>query len=133
MTRRLKYWGWGYEDEQPSADEMRDAAGFLIGRFGFGSSDPEQPAPLSVSNTSNFLTTAYPRLMRCAIMAAACEYVKDSGQGNFDRTYWAQLTQVEIDQAQAESDRARRAVQAGIILEGGGGVSGMPPYGYGFT
>lgn len=75
----------------------------------------QQPAALSSSNT-NFLTAYYPRLMRCACMAAACEFAKDSGQGNFDRTYWDQLTELEIAKAQAESDRAQRSMEVGMIL-----------------
>jgi alkyldihydroxyacetonephosphate synthase len=47
VERRLKHWGWGYEDEQPSPSELRDAAAFLTGRLGFGSSDPESPVTLS--------------------------------------------------------------------------------------
>ena len=47
MERRRKHWGWGYEDEQPSPEEVRGAAEFLVGRFGFGSTDPEPPVPLS--------------------------------------------------------------------------------------
>ena len=47
MQRRLKHWGWGYEDEQPPLDELRGAARFLGERLGFGSVDPEQPVPLS--------------------------------------------------------------------------------------
>jgi alkyldihydroxyacetonephosphate synthase len=46
VTRALKHWGWGYEDEQPSADEQRATAEFLIAHLGFGSTDIEQPAPL---------------------------------------------------------------------------------------
>ena len=46
MTRRLKHWGWGYEDEQPAPQELRDTARFLCDRLGFGSPEPEQPAPL---------------------------------------------------------------------------------------
>ncbi|HEY1509035.1 MAG TPA: FAD-binding oxidoreductase [Solirubrobacteraceae bacterium] len=45
--RRLKHWGWGYEDEQPSHDELIAAAAFITGRLGFGSPEPEQPVPLS--------------------------------------------------------------------------------------
>jgi alkyldihydroxyacetonephosphate synthase len=44
--RRLKHWGWGYEDEQPSIEEQRPAAQFLTDRLGFGRIDPEPPAPL---------------------------------------------------------------------------------------
>jgi alkyldihydroxyacetonephosphate synthase len=46
VARRLKHWGWGYEDEQPSADEQRAAAKFLAERLGFGSTEPQSPAPL---------------------------------------------------------------------------------------
>lgn len=91
----------------------------------------QQPAPLVTTN-SNFLTTIYPRLMRCACMAAATEWEKDSGQGNFDRTYWDVLAQDEIDKAQAESDRARRGVVAGAILVGGGIATNFPAYTNGY-
>jgi alkyldihydroxyacetonephosphate synthase len=47
VSRRLKHWGWGYEDEQPSPDELRGTAAFLAERLGFGSAEPEQPVPLS--------------------------------------------------------------------------------------
>jgi hypothetical protein len=66
--------------------------------------------------------------MRLACMAAACEWAKDSGQGNFDRTYYDQLAQDEIDKAQAESDRAKRATIAGMMLIGGSSSSGFAPY-----
>jgi alkyldihydroxyacetonephosphate synthase len=46
VARRLKHWGWGYEDEQPSAEEQQAAAAFLSERLGFGSTEPEAPAPL---------------------------------------------------------------------------------------
>ncbi len=47
MARRLKHWGWGYEDEQPSPEELRSATSFLADRLSFGSYEPEQPVPLS--------------------------------------------------------------------------------------
>jgi alkyldihydroxyacetonephosphate synthase len=47
VQRRLKHWGWGYEDEQASDEELRAAAAFLHDRLGFGSTEPEQPVPLS--------------------------------------------------------------------------------------
>jgi alkyldihydroxyacetonephosphate synthase len=46
VARALKHWGWGYEDEQPSADEQRATAEFLAAHLGFGSPELEQPAPL---------------------------------------------------------------------------------------
>ena len=47
MARRLKHWGWGYEDEQPTPHELRAAAEFARERLGFGSLEPRQPVPLS--------------------------------------------------------------------------------------
>jgi alkyldihydroxyacetonephosphate synthase len=46
VTRRLKHWGWGYEDEQPSRSEQQAAAEFLCDRLGFGSREPERAAAL---------------------------------------------------------------------------------------
>lgn len=92
----------------------------------------QQPAALSDDNPTNFLTQFYPRLMRMSCMAAACEWAKDSGVGNYDRSYFDQLAQDEIDKAQAESDRARRATEAGAVLIGGGVASGFPSYSAGY-
>jgi alkyldihydroxyacetonephosphate synthase len=35
-TRRLKHWGWGYEDQAPSKEELQAAAKGIRERFGFG-------------------------------------------------------------------------------------------------
>ena len=66
MERRLKHWGWGYEDEQPSPEELRGAAAFLTDRLGFGSRDPEQPVPLSE------VSLPAPRLEAPAPLAPIC-------------------------------------------------------------
>jgi alkyldihydroxyacetonephosphate synthase len=42
-TRRRKFWGWGYEDEQPSPAELRSAAEGIKGHLGFGTEDVELP------------------------------------------------------------------------------------------
>ncbi len=34
--RRLKHWGWGYEDQAPTAAQMAEAAAGIRARFGFG-------------------------------------------------------------------------------------------------
>jgi alkyldihydroxyacetonephosphate synthase len=47
VTRRLKHWGWGYEDEQPTPAQLREAAAFLSERLGFGSAEPERPVGLA--------------------------------------------------------------------------------------
>jgi alkyldihydroxyacetonephosphate synthase len=66
VERRRKHWGWGYEDEQPSGDELTGAARFLSARFGFGSTEPEQPVPLSE------VTLPPPRLTTPASLASIC-------------------------------------------------------------
>jgi len=47
VERRRKHWGWGYEDDQPSPEDLRGAAEYLTGRLGFGSTEPEAAVPLS--------------------------------------------------------------------------------------
>jgi alkyldihydroxyacetonephosphate synthase len=47
VARRLKHWGWGYEDEQPALEDVRASARFVVDRLGFGSTEPESPVPLS--------------------------------------------------------------------------------------
>jgi alkyldihydroxyacetonephosphate synthase len=44
--RRRKHWGWGFEDEQPSEQELRQAAGAIATHLGFGDPDVELPVPL---------------------------------------------------------------------------------------
>jgi alkyldihydroxyacetonephosphate synthase len=44
-TRRRKHWGWGYEDQQPSAPDLGAVAAAIRERLGFGG-EPEQPVPL---------------------------------------------------------------------------------------
>jgi alkyldihydroxyacetonephosphate synthase len=66
VTRRRKHWGWGFEDEQPSPEEVRGTAAFLASHLGFGSTEPEAPVPLSE------LTLPPPRLSVPARLAEIC-------------------------------------------------------------
>jgi alkyldihydroxyacetonephosphate synthase len=43
--RRLKHWGWGYEDQAPSEKELSEAAVGIQARLGFGG-EVESPVPL---------------------------------------------------------------------------------------
>ena len=45
MERRLKHWGWGYEDQAPTAQQLREAGEGIRERFGFGG-EVEQPVAL---------------------------------------------------------------------------------------
>jgi len=64
--RRRKHWGWGYEDQQPSAGELRDAAAAIVGHLGFGSLDVEAPVCLEQ------VSLAPPRLSAPASLAGIC-------------------------------------------------------------
>jgi hypothetical protein len=75
----------------------------------------QQPAALATSGT-NFITQYYPRLLRAACMTVACEFMKDMGQGNFDRTYWSQQAATALMDAQTESDRSVRSMEVGMII-----------------
>jgi alkyldihydroxyacetonephosphate synthase len=45
MGRRLKHWGWGYEDQAPTSTQLREAGEGIRARFGFGG-EVEKPLPL---------------------------------------------------------------------------------------
>jgi alkyldihydroxyacetonephosphate synthase len=66
VTRRLKHWGWGYEDQQPSDADLRAASAAITERLGFGYPDPERPVPLSE------VTMPDPRLGPPAELAGIC-------------------------------------------------------------
>jgi alkyldihydroxyacetonephosphate synthase len=44
--RRLKHWGWGYEDQAPTAAQLTEAAEGIRARFGFGG-EARAPVPLA--------------------------------------------------------------------------------------
>jgi alkyldihydroxyacetonephosphate synthase len=46
VGRRLKHWGWGYEDQQPPYEEVRQTALGLRAHLGFGEAEVERPVPL---------------------------------------------------------------------------------------
>ena len=46
MSRRLKHWGWGYEDQQPSREQVEGIARAVTDRLGFRVDEVEDPVPL---------------------------------------------------------------------------------------
>ena len=66
MSRRLKHWGWGFEDEQPDPSDVRAAAAGIVDHLGFGSTDVEQPVPL------NEIELPEPRLRAPAALEEIC-------------------------------------------------------------
>ena len=45
-TRRLKHWGWGYEDQQPDRAALEATAKAITERLGFAVEEIEEPVPL---------------------------------------------------------------------------------------
>jgi alkyldihydroxyacetonephosphate synthase len=45
-TRRLKHWGWGYEDQQPNREGVEGIAKAVTDRLGFEVDEIEEPVPL---------------------------------------------------------------------------------------
>jgi alkyldihydroxyacetonephosphate synthase len=45
-ARQLKFWGWGYEDQQPPPDELEATAAAAREHLGFGPAEVERPARL---------------------------------------------------------------------------------------
>lgn len=82
----------------------------------------QMPARLSPSNTTNFLTTYCERLMRMVIMMNACEWTKEIGQGQFDRTWYEDQANKEVAAVQANSDRARRMTSGPLVEQERRGV-----------
>jgi alkyldihydroxyacetonephosphate synthase len=64
--RRLKHWGWGYEDQQPAHDDVDAAARAARERLGFGPAETERPVPLES------VELPAPRLEPPASLAAIC-------------------------------------------------------------
>ena len=46
MTRRRKFWGWGFEDQQPSHEQVEATATGAREHLGFGPAEVERPARL---------------------------------------------------------------------------------------
>jgi len=64
--RRRKHWGWGFEDEQPSPEEVRAAAGGLAAHLGFPPVEVEDPVDLDA------LKLVDPRIVPPMALAEIC-------------------------------------------------------------
>jgi alkyldihydroxyacetonephosphate synthase len=64
--RRRKFWGWGFEDEQPSAKDLQAAVAGVREQLGFGAETAEQPA------TIEDVELPPPRLEPPASLASIC-------------------------------------------------------------
>jgi alkyldihydroxyacetonephosphate synthase len=65
-VRQLKFWGWGYEDQQPPQNEVQATAAAARAHLGFEPAEVEQPARLGD------IDLPAPRLEPPASLAAIC-------------------------------------------------------------
>ena len=65
-ARRLKFWGWGYEDQQPPHEQVREAAAGFRAHLGLEPLEPERPVEL------DDLELPAPRLEPPASLAEIC-------------------------------------------------------------
>ena len=65
--RRRKHWGWGFEDEQQSAENLRGMGPLLRDQLGFEPQEVEEPVPLAR------VTLPEPRLEVPAALADICD------------------------------------------------------------
>ncbi len=65
-TRRRKHWGWGFEDERLSPEEVQAAAGGLAAHLGFPPVEVEQPVSLEQ------LALPAPRVVAPSALAPIC-------------------------------------------------------------
>jgi alkyldihydroxyacetonephosphate synthase len=66
VDRRLKHWGWGYEERQPSREQLEAALAGIRERLGFGAEEVEEPAPLEA------IELPPPRVRAPASLASIC-------------------------------------------------------------
>src|SRR5919204_3585338 len=81
-VRRRSHWGWGYEDERPSLEEVRAGAAGLVDHLGFGSADVEEPVALAA------LRLPAPRLKPPADLSGICSTaVHDRASHAYGKSY----------------------------------------------
>jgi alkyldihydroxyacetonephosphate synthase len=144
VTRRLKHWGWGFEDQWPGPDALRDAAALAKARLGYGADEPEQPVPLEQ------VTLPAPRLQPPEALSAICHTdtyeralhaygrsyidIVRAFRGHFDHPPDVVARPRDEHEVQAVLDWALQAGAAVIPFGGGtsvvGGVEGRVGNGY---
>ena len=121
------YQSWGYDDSGARVRTMPRRYSFNSSYFQLDN-QPDLAYPyvfsyykeialLSSGNPTNFLTDGYQRLVRCVSMFIGAEFIKETQQGPYDRTYWMQQANDELLQAQEQSDNARRGAHFDVYVD----------------
>jgi alkyldihydroxyacetonephosphate synthase len=66
MGRRLKFWGWGYEDQQPSHDQVQATVTQSRAHLGFPPAEAERPVELAALDLPD------PRVRAPSVLASIC-------------------------------------------------------------
>ena len=81
-ARRLKHWGWGYEDQQPAQEQVEQMAAASREHLGFGAQDVEVAVPIGA------VELPAPRIETPADLAAICSTERyDRALHSYGRAY----------------------------------------------
>ncbi len=128
--RRLKHWGWGYEDQTPTATQMREAAEGIRERFGFGG-EVEQPLPLEAVELRSprlkrpaafgdlFSDSRYDRVSRA--LGKAYRDVVRGFRGEFEDP--PDLVALPREEAEIETVLSWAEAEGAAVIPFGGGTS----------
>jgi alkyldihydroxyacetonephosphate synthase len=127
---RLKHWGWGYEDQVPSAAEVEQAAAGIRERFGFGGEveeavpldrvevrAPRLKAPASLGDL--FTDEKYERVSRA--LGKAYRDVVRGFRGEFENP--PDLVALPRDESEIETVLSWAESEGAAVIPFGGGTS----------
>jgi len=128
--RRLKHWGWGYEDQAPSRQELEEAAAGIRERFGFGG-EPEEAVPLEAVEVRTsrlkapggmgdlFTDEKYERVSRA--LGKAYRDVVRGFRGEFENP--PDLVALPRDESEIEAVLSWAESEGAAVIPFGGGTS----------